>query len=544
VKPITMDHPRSSSSSRRSSSSSSSSSTNVRNTRRLQWYDIYFRLILILPSILLFWMSEIVIVRVISLSNTNTNNNNNNNNVNTKSASSFFGSVLQDDILGITTSTTTTVDVDVSISYNPINDNNDGHDNNLPNKRGYWCEYCSCGFNKKKSYIEHVGGKRHKAVIVEGEMIWKEYIDGHHGSDNDSDSDNNNNNSTSSTSSAFYDGSVTKMDVMKAWSLDLFMEGIQARSRSSKKKSVLSGMIGGMDSSGRMIPSSSLSSSLSSGPGSSIGNNVYGGGGNQIDPSIRLCDLPPSKRGALFRYLHESSSGIPGLTDMVSSLPSRYVRVKELLESIEVYFHVVNMILKRSTEQGRKAKRLTRVYDIGCGHGLVGMLIAAMYPNIVVHSIDLVPRDSFVAQCDAFRSTGTALDNLSFETGDLSLIRNNYNDQKRLDDGDNDSDDDENGSHPQEDTEHTLVLCVHGCKELTHESIELAKENNWAWLSVPCCLQANDHLNENTSLKIKSDHTRYAMLCGAIAANHNPDTVSTIDSRITGRGIVLASSGK
>jgi hypothetical protein len=85
---------------------------------------------------------------------------------------------------------------------------------------------------------------------------------------------------------------------------------------------------------------------------------------------------------------------------------------------------------------------------------------------------------------------------------------------------------------------------VHGCKELTHESIELAKEKNWAWLSVPCCLQANDHLDENTSLKIKSDHTRYAMLCGAIAANYHPETVSTIDSRITGRGIVLASSGR
>ena len=529
--PIIMDHPRRSGSSS-SSTTSSSSSKNVHYTRRL-WYNIYFRLIFILPSILLLWTSEIFVVRVISLSNTN-----NNNNVKTKSASSFFGSVLKDDILGIT-STATTVD-GVSNSF-PINNDNDGQDSNFPgtnnNKRGYWCEYCSCGFNKKKSYIEHIGGKRHKAVIVEGEMVWKEYLDGHHGSDNVSD---NNNNSTSSTSSAFYDESVTKMDVMKAWSLDLFMEGIQARSRSSKKKSVLSGMIGGMDSSGRMIPSSSSSS----GSGSSIGNNVYGGGGNQIDPSIRLCDLSPSKRGALFRYLHESSSGIAGLTDMVSSLPSRYVRVKELLESIEVYFHVVTMILKRSTEQGRKAKRLTRVYDIGCGHGLVGMLIAATYPNIVVHSIDLVPRDSFVAQCDAFRSTGTALNNLSFETGDLSLIRKNCNDKKRLQDSDNDENDDKNGSHPQEDTEHTLILCVHGCKELTHESIELAKENKWAWLSVPCCLQANDHLDENTSLKIKSDHTRYAMLCGAIAANYHPETVSTIDSRITGRGIVLASSGR
>jgi len=414
-----------------------------------------------------------------------------------------FGAMVEEDILGTTTTTTTTDPNNSNIISN--NDNN---------QRGYWCDYCSCGFNKKKSYIEHVKGKRCKAVIAEGEKVWNEYLES---------CDNNNN--------AFYDKSVVKMDVVRAWSLDLFMEGLQARGRSSKKKSVLSGMIGGMDTSGRMISSSS-SSSLSG----NIGNNANGGGGNQIDPTIRLSDLPPSKRGALFRYLHESSSGIPGLIDMISCLPSRYVRVKELLESVEVYFQIVTMILKRSTEDGRKAKRLTRVYDIGCGHGLVGMLIAATYPNIDVHSIDLVSRDSYVAQRDAFRSTGTALDNLSFQVGDLSLIKNNSSDQRL-----NDSDD--QPQQQQQHTGHTLVLCVHGCKELTHESIELAKDNTWAWLSVPCCMQAADHLNDNTSLKIKSDHTRYAMLCGAIAANYHPDTVSTIDSRITGRGIVLASSG-
>jgi len=321
------------------------------------------------------------------------------------------------------------------------------------------------------------------------------------------------------------------------------MDGLQARSRSSKKKSIVNGMIGGIDTSGRIPSSLSSSSSSSSSSSEKIGNNVNGGGGNQIDPSIRLEELPPSKRGALFRYLHESSSGVPGLTDMVSSLPSRYVRIKELLESVEVYFHVVNMILKRSTEQGRKAKRLTRVYDAGCGHGLVGMLIAATYPNISVHSIDLVSRDSFLAHRDAFRSTGTALNNLSFQTGDLALIRNKSHDQK-IDDGDNDDDDDNDGGYQLADTGHTLVLCVHGCKELTHESIEFAKNNKWAWLSVPCCLQAMDHLDENTSLKIKSDHTRYAILCGAIIANYHPETVSTIDSRITGRGIVLASSAE
>eukprot|EP00579_Thalassiosira_antarctica_P001523 CAMPEP_0201869036 /NCGR_PEP_ID=MMETSP0902-20130614/2704_1 /ASSEMBLY_ACC=CAM_ASM_000551 /TAXON_ID=420261 /ORGANISM="Thalassiosira antarctica, Strain CCMP982" /LENGTH=410 /DNA_ID=CAMNT_0048394473 /DNA_START=84 /DNA_END=1316 /DNA_ORIENTATION=- len=344
-------------------------------------------------------------------------------------------------------------------------------------KYQYWCDPCSCGFNKAKGYKEHLCGKRHQAVIDEGDMIWKEYS------------------SLRDTQSVFYDESVSREDVTRAWSLDRFISGLQARSRSSQKHLLMASDIG----------------STSSG-----GNER----GSQLDPHLRLCDLIPTKRAELWRYVHASSSGIAGLAGMVAALPPRYVRVKELLESVEVYKHV-DRLIKRSSANGQKAKRLSRLFDVGCGHGLVGMMVAAEYPNIMVQSIDLVPRDSFLAQLDAFRSTGTAIDNLSFLEGDLSVIANDEDTQST----------------------NTLVICVHGCKELTHESIELAKHNGWAWLSVPCCLQQGDHLDAKTSLKLKSDQMRFTMLCGAIAANYQPDTVSTIPSCITARGIVLASGG-
>uniref|UniRef100_A0A448ZB42 C2H2-type domain-containing protein n=1 Tax=Pseudo-nitzschia multistriata TaxID=183589 RepID=A0A448ZB42_9STRA len=385
-----------------------------------------------------------------------------------------FGSVLKDDLLSA-----------------PVSQNQDPNSS----KKGYWCDYCSVGFNKRKSLIEHLNGKRHKAVVADGDAVWEDYVElGNRGA----------------SPSVFFDESVTKIDVARAWSLDKFMEGLRARSRSSKAKFVASGMVG--------TPGASPSSSHT-------GNNFQGGAGNQIDPRLRLHDLPPSKRAALFRYLHASSSGIPGLIDMVSALPPKYVRVKELLESVEVYFQVVDALLKRSTEQGQKPKRLTRVYDIGCGHGLVGMLIAASYPSIEVRSIDLVPRESFLAQRDAFASTGTSMDNLVFRTGDLSAIAEM--EDERVGGGE----------------KHTLVLCVHGCKELTHESIELARDRGMAWLALPCCLRAGDHLEHPGCLRLGSDHTRYALLCGALAGRYHPETVAAIDSRITGRGIVLASSG-
>lgn len=359
---------------------------------------------------------------------------------------------------------------------------------NDPTQKGYWCEYCGVGFNKHKSYLEHLAGKRHKTVITEGDLVWEEYL-------------------ARSRESIFFDPSVTQMDVAKAWSLDNFMEGLRARGRSSNKKSVSRlGMVG-----------TKTSAPLKS------GNNLHGGGGNQIDPRLRLGDLSPSKLGALFRYLHVTSSGIACLPDMVEALPPIYVRIKELLESVEVYHQFCELILKRSGRIGKNSKRISHVYDIGCGHGLVGMLIAAACPHIQVISIDRVPRESFVAQKEAFAAAGNPLTNLRFETGDLSMFQDN----KVEEDSDH----------------HALILCVHGCKELTHESIEVARERDWPWLAVPCCLQAEDQLGKDTSLRIQSDHTRYTFLCGAIAAQHHPDIITTMDSRVTGRNIVMASSG-
>ena len=340
-----------------------------------------------------------------------------------------------------------------------------------------WCDPCSCGFYKVKSYTQHNAGKRHFAVIAESENLWADY---------------------QKSGPAFYDPSVLEKDVTRSWSLDLFMEGLQARSRSSIKHFLVAGVSGG-----------------------------------QLDPSLRLCDLDPQKRAALWRFLHINTSGVPGLSSMIAALSPHYVRVKEVLESVETFKHV-ERLMKRSTTSGEKATKISHIYDVGCGHGLVAMLCAASFPHITVHAIDLVPRDSFRAQCEAFGSTGTTLDNLTFEAGDLSILH----DRAAYDEGcDGDGDGDGNAGGQ------SLLLCIHGCKSLTHESIELAERNKWAWLSLPCCLQAENHLDERTSLKV-DDGTRFAMLCGAIAATYKAEIVTTIDSRITARGIVLASSGK
>jgi SAM-dependent methyltransferase len=326
----------------------------------------------------------------------------------------------------------------------------------------YWCDSCVCGFNKRKSYNEHLSGKRHAAVAHAEEAIWKAYI---------------------VSGPAYYDYSVTRNEATRAWSLSIFMDGLQARSRSSVR-SVLSAKVAT--------------------------------GGGQIDPSLKLNDLPPSKIASLWRMLY--TSDVPHLAEMVSVLPPQYVRVKELLESIEVFWQI-QTLMKRS--KVNKPKQLQHIYDVGCGHGLVGMMCAATFPNITVHGIDRVPRESYLAQQQAFRSVGVPLKNLKFEVGDLSTLENIHDDTAAND--------------------NSLLLCVHGCKKLTHESIELAIRNKWAWLSLPCCLQTENHF-EDLSFKKVDDQTRFLMLCGAIASKYDADSISSIDSRVSARGIVIASS--
>jgi hypothetical protein len=76
----------------------------------------------------------------------------------------------------------------------------------------HWCDVCACGFVKTKAYREHLGGRRHGAAVADAGALWAE---------------------CASSGPAFYDSSVGRADVTRAWSLDLFAGGLTASSRIS-----------------------------------------------------------------------------------------------------------------------------------------------------------------------------------------------------------------------------------------------------------------------------------------------------------------------
>ena len=396
------------------------------------------------------------------------------------------------------------------------------------NGRKNWCETCSRGFDARKSYVQHIAGRSHVLLLASAESFYDEF-----------------------GKSSWFDKAVPAASVTSAWSLDAFVEGLPRRSRSSRAPA--------------------------------LGASPDG----CIAPHVTLAGLSPEKRGMMWRYLREALlPECPLLPEVVAALEAaapRFGRVKELLESVEV--------VKQASVQAATASVLV---DVACGHGLVGLLLAFRYPHLSLVSIDRTRRPAFDCWLDAIRSVAAPssvaapnnvaapssvaaqssvarapdssgidhdrcsevglqaleapLSKVMFLEGDFQRLSL---EELMLVSGDE-------ASSRSARSSNGLVLCVHGCKEVNGDAIELARKAAVGWLVVPCCLQlglcmGRERVIEKDAGEAKAkgapltchlpdDHQRYAFLCGAIASNYNASLVATLDRRITPRAIVLGGS--
>ena len=103
-----------------------------------------------------------------------------------------------------------------------------------------------------------------------------------------------------------------------------------------------------------------------------------------------------------------------------------YLRVKELFESFEA-FKILSSVVLTAEQQGRP---VPAIWDLACGHGLVGILLAYRFPRKKVVCVDLERRPAFAAFADAWRMHGDAhggdgsdpLANLEYREGDLKRV--------------------------------------------------------------------------------------------------------------------------
>ena len=373
------------------------------------------------------------------------------------------------------------------------------------------CRVCSLTFDRKKQLDEHLRGKKHTEAVEAAQAHWAAF----------------------ERESWWHEPSLTRAEqqslVTSAWSLDAFLEGLPSRSRD---------------------------------------------GGSGLAPHVTLASLAPSKRLMLWRYLRELTPSNPLLPEVFAQLErqgdGRFARAKEILESGETFKHAEQAILRSdptavvkrgkvpvTPRAGRTYRpEIRRVVDVACGHGLVGLLLAHRFPTeLTVDAIDWVQRPAFAAYRVAWQAAAKAatveiaggataggasesatllppLSNIRFVEGDFTTSVSADVDARP------------EGVSPSVAPVdgHSLVLCVHGCNEVNVQAVDLAKRADAAWLAVPCCLKAELYMPAAASLRLPDD-TRYAFLCGSMAAAYGADRVAALDARITPRAIVLSGGG-
>ena len=241
--------------------------------------------------------------------------------------------------------------------------------------------------------------------------------------------------------------------------------------------------------------------------------------GTTLDQHAQVAALPPHLRDKIDLYL--DSLGDPAVASALKYVCQHSVkslRVKELFETLETFKlirqHIAILQTRPEKDRGDEHPiRIENIFDLACGHGLLGVLLAHTMPGVRVVCVDLVRRPAFSMYVDAFRACVGAecLANLHFIEGDLASV-----------------------DIPPS----SFVLCVHACNEANKRSMALATSARVGFAAMPCCIP-NGMYEPVQSIRHIDDDTRYAIMVGVIAAGFRGHTICAIDRRITNRHLLV-----
>lgn len=283
-----------------------------------------------------------------------------------------------------------------------------------------------------------------------------------------------------------------------------------------------------------------------------------------LETYTTLPDLSPRLRRRLLRYLSDAVPGLPELRDVlvaVSVAAPQYTRVKEIVESVEAFRLIVAYLA--AAERTREVRTF---FDLACGHGLVGVLLAWAFPHRRVVACDWKRRGAFDAYARAFGAFAAA-DDAGVplpEVDDAWVDVEDAGEDAREPEGDG-----RRAAAPPKDSSGALndvlppgtlanlefvegnldvlaprvdsasvVLALHGCNEANRESMDLAVAAGALWCVMPCCIQKDLYLPDCVVSKL-TDDAKYAFLCGAMAAKYDAQMARCIDRRITNRALML-----
>jgi len=238
-----------------------------------------------------------------------------------------------------------------------------------------------------------------------------------------------------------------------------------------------------------------------------------------LDPKCMVSHLPQAAAEAVLRYgalaFGEGSDEVSRCLESAAEACPEGLRVKELLESLEAYREIAAF-----AHDAGKRKPLETIYDMACGHGLLGLLLAYRFPKLKVVCVDTSKRPVFDALVQGFRMHGVALGgepepltNLCFEEADALSLQLPPN---------------------------SMVVAVHACNALNRQLLDVADAAGAVWAVLPCCIRAGTYLPCRVGGALKDeDDVTHTLNCGVIAGLYRAERLQTIDRRITNRNIVI-----
>eukprot|EP00929_Paragymnodinium_shiwhaense_P118347 TRINITY_DN90278_c0_g1_i1.p1 TRINITY_DN90278_c0_g1~~TRINITY_DN90278_c0_g1_i1.p1 ORF type:complete len:417 (+),score=29.94 TRINITY_DN90278_c0_g1_i1:154-1404(+) len=236
-----------------------------------------------------------------------------------------------------------------------------------------------------------------------------------------------------------------------------------------------------------------------------------------LKPNVMVADLSDEHRLMLRSYMSQAMSGSPELADILDSLVQTCpvaVRSKELFESIEaakvVGQHVYDLSLER---------KVTDIFDLACGHALVGVLLAYRFPLLNVTCVDLEERPVWKQLLTCWRqhgkpprSGGEPLQNIKFVCGTIDEVCLNAS---------------------------SVAIAVHACNEANQQVLEMCTAAGAGYAVIPCCIPERLYSGGHMSIAHLSDEARYAVMIGVVACQYKASRVTNIDRRITNRNIIV-----
>ena len=254
---------------------------------------------------------------------------------------------------------------------------------------------------------------------------------------------------------------------------------------------------------------------------------------NVIDSNSMVSSIQGELRQNLRAYVSERCPGSLELVDALFWIAEQYpqqLRTKELCETLESVTLIgadINALLSKDNDPTGTRKRSMTIFDLACGHGLGGMLLAYRFPSIRVICIDKEKRRCWNSYREAFEKFGVKANkqdasvtaNLSFRVGDI-MSTDVFQPQ--------------NGDY---------LMCLHGCNELSPFVLSTGQSCNTGFAVMPCCLRDGmlgvTTSSSNNNWGIDNDTARYSIQVGYLAGKFNVGKVAAISQSITNRFLVI-----